>query len=247
MCNKKQKSRHRNRDATTASRFRRFVEGSAVSRNAGAKARPPRRRRRRASRGSSRGQAQPADHRAAGDVEVGAAATGCRLSLPTTAPQATLGLTRQQPGAGSACQEIETRPPRLDFVGLQKVWQCAETQEPRRDHRAAGDIEFGAAATGCRLSLPTTAPQATLGLTRQQPGAGSACQEIETRPPRLDFVGLQKVWQCAETQEPRRDHRAAGAVEHSAAATACKLSLQRIRFLRGGGRRRRRCGRGDRR
>ena len=152
MRNKKQMNRHRNRDATTASRFRRFVEGSAARRNAGAKARPSRRRRRRIRRGSDWVQAQPADHRAAGDVGSDAAAAGRRaqpakksrrdhrVSISsvcrkcgsaqkrrsqgaTIAPQATSSIARQQPGAGSAC-----RPPRRRRRRIRRVSDCLQAQ-----------------------------------------------------------------------------------------------------------------------
>ena len=80
--------------------------------------------------------------------------------------------------------------------------------------------------------------------------AGSSCIEIFANA--VDHPGQGAIRHVAlavsDVDACVAAVRAAGDVEFGAAATGCRLSLpQRIRFLRGGGRRRRRCGRGDRR
>ena len=100
----------RNPSATTALGFRQFAETSTIRTNEGGK-QPPRLRRRR---------------------RPNAAAAGCKLSFPRQQLDANSGC--------SACPEIRVRPPRSDFVNLQRPRQCAPTKEASSHQGCAADV-----------------------------------------------------------------------------------------------------------
>ena len=96
--------------ATTALGFRQFADTSAMRTNEGGK-QPPRLHRRR---------------------RLNAAAAGCKLSFPRQQLDANSGC--------SACPEIRVRPPRSDFVNLQRPRQCAPTKEASSHQGCAADV-----------------------------------------------------------------------------------------------------------